>query len=53
MWRGHASLAGMAGQSVGYESPSQLSPEYKPTFGVPPARDIARLRASPTWLQGL
>ena len=32
---------------VGYESPSQLSREYRRHFGEPPARDIARLRASP------
>ena len=45
--------AAMAGHSVGYESPSQFSREYKRTFGAPPARDVARLRASPTWLQAL
>jgi AraC-like DNA-binding protein len=45
--------AAMAGHSVGYESPSQFSREYKRTFGAPPARDAARLRASPTWLQAL
>jgi AraC-like DNA-binding protein len=32
---------------VGYESPSQFSREYRRQFGEPPARDIARLRASP------
>lgn len=31
---------------VGYESPSQFSREYRRHFGEPPARDIARLRAS-------
>jgi AraC-like DNA-binding protein len=45
--------AAMAGHSVGYESPSQFSREYRRTFGAPPARDVARLRASSTWLQGL
>ncbi len=45
--------AAMAGHSVGYDSPSQFSREYKRTFGAPPARDVARLRASPTWLQGV
>ncbi len=45
--------AAMAGHSVGYESPSQFNREYKRTFGAPPARDVARLRASPTWLQAL
>ncbi len=32
---------------VGYESVSQFSREYRRHFGEPPARDIARLRASP------
>ncbi|MBE1506759.1 AraC family transcriptional regulator [Rhizobium viscosum] len=32
---------------VGYESPSQFSREYRRHFGESPARDIARLRASP------
>jgi AraC-like DNA-binding protein len=36
-----------AALSVGYESPSQFSREYRRHFGEPPARDIARLRASP------
>lgn len=36
-----------AALSVGYESPSQFSREYRRQFGEPPARDIARLRASP------
>jgi AraC-like DNA-binding protein len=31
---------------VGYESASQFSREYRRHFGEPPARDIARLRAS-------
>jgi AraC-like DNA-binding protein len=33
---------------VGYESPSQFTREYRRHFGEPPARDIARLRASPS-----
>lgn len=45
--------AATAGYSVGYESPSQFSREWKRIFGAPPARDIARLRASPAWLQGV
>jgi AraC-like DNA-binding protein len=45
--------AATAGHSVGYESPSQFSREYKRTFGSPPVQDIARLRASPAWLQGV
>jgi AraC-like DNA-binding protein len=34
---------------VGYESPSQFSREYRRHFGESPARDIARLRASPEY----
>lgn len=32
------------GLSVGYESPTQFSREYARHFGVPPARDVARIR---------
>jgi len=32
------------GFSVGYESPSQFSREYRRLFGAPPGRDVARLR---------
>ena len=39
--------AASAAFAVGYESPSQFSREYRRHFGEPPARDIARLRASP------
>lgn len=39
--------AASAAFQVGYESPSQFSREYRRQFGEPPARDIARLRASP------
>jgi AraC-like DNA-binding protein len=45
--------AATAGHCVGYESPSQFSREYRRIFGAPPVRDIARLRASPAWLQGV
>ncbi|PAU80454.1 AraC family transcriptional regulator CmrA [Halovibrio salipaludis] len=38
--------AATAGYSVGYESPSQFSREYRRLFGAPPARDIARLPLS-------
>lgn len=34
-----------AGFAVGYESASQFSREYARLFGVPPARDAARLRS--------
>lgn len=37
--------AGAIGQSVGYESASQFSREYRRLFGVPPAADAARLRS--------
>lgn len=33
--------------SVGYISPSQFSREYKGMFGVPPANDLKRSKASP------
>jgi AraC-like DNA-binding protein len=37
--------AAVAGHSVGYESPSQFSREYRRLFGAPPLRDIQLLRA--------
>jgi AraC-like DNA-binding protein len=37
--------AATAGHRVGYESPSQFSREYSRLHGVPPARDLKRLRA--------
>lgn len=40
--------AASAGFSVGYESPSQFSREYRRLFGAPPRRDTDRLRADPT-----
>jgi AraC-like DNA-binding protein len=33
------------GHSVGYDSPSQFSREYRRQFGTPPSHDAARLRA--------
>jgi AraC-like DNA-binding protein len=45
--------AAMAGHTVGYDSPSQFSREYKRLFGAPPARDIARLREQPMAMQAL
>jgi AraC-like DNA-binding protein len=44
---GSGADAASAAFSVGYESPSQFSREYRRLFGEPPARDIDRLRASP------
>lgn len=37
--------AATASHRVGYESPSQFNREYHRLFGLPPVRDIARLRA--------
>lgn len=37
--------AANAGFTVGYESPSQFSREYRRLFGDPPARDAEKLRA--------
>lgn len=38
--------AARAAYAVGYESASQFSREYARLFGAPPARDMARVRAS-------
>lgn len=43
-----ASSAQMSAHRVGYESASQFSRDYARLFGLPPARDAARLRARPT-----
>ncbi len=47
--------AALAGHSVGYDSPSQFSREYRRLFGAPPIRDVQRLRASeaPLYADGL
>ena len=37
--------AGEAAFRVGYESPSQLSREYRPLFGAPPRQDVAAARS--------
>jgi AraC-like DNA-binding protein len=34
------------GHSVGYDSPSQFSREYRRQFGAPPSQDAARLRGA-------
>jgi AraC-like DNA-binding protein len=36
---------GTAGYSVGYQSPSQFSREYRRLYGLSPARDLEALRA--------
>ena len=45
---GHALDASSAAYEVGYESASQFTREYSRLFGAPPARDVARLKASPS-----
>jgi AraC-like DNA-binding protein len=35
---------GAAGYSVGYQSPSQFSREYRRLYGLSPARDVENLR---------
>ena len=37
--------AAVAAHTVGYESPSQFSREYRRLFGAPPVRDISQLKA--------
>ncbi|WP_395824373.1 AraC family transcriptional regulator N-terminal domain-containing protein [Elstera sp.] len=44
--------AAEAAFSVGYESPSQFSREYRRLFGAPPKRDTARLRETPALMAG-
>ncbi|WP_447725975.1 AraC family transcriptional regulator [Sphingomonas koreensis] len=39
--------AGTAGFTVGYESPSQFSREYRRLFGAPPRQDVERLHSTP------
>lgn len=43
--------AATAGFNVGYESPSQFSREYARLFGLPPKKDIEKLKSLPatTW----
>jgi AraC-like DNA-binding protein len=41
--------AATAGFQVGYESPSQFSREYARHFGLPPRRDIDKIRALPAF----
>jgi AraC-like DNA-binding protein len=38
---------GSAGGSVGHESPSQFSREYRRLFGAPPQRDVTRMLLAP------
>ncbi|BCJ90614.1 transcriptional regulator [Terrihabitans soli] len=49
----NAADAATAGHRVGYDSPSQFSREYARTFGLPPVRDIARMKSMPPELLGL
>jgi transcriptional regulator GlxA family with amidase domain len=41
--------AATAGFAVGYESPSQFSREYARRFGLPPKRDIEKIRTTPAF----
>ena len=50
---GEVSDAASAGHRVGYESPSQFSREYARLFGVPPARDAARMKQQAASLRPL
>ncbi len=45
--------AGTAGFTVGYESPSQFSREYRRLFGAPPRQDIERLHTEPPAVMAL
>ncbi|EMD82263.1 AraC family transcriptional regulator [Pacificimonas flava] len=45
--------AGSAGFSVGYDSPSQFSREYRRLFGAPPQQDIERLQNAGAYLQAV
>jgi AraC-like DNA-binding protein len=45
--------AATAGYRVGYNDASQFSREYKRVFGVPPMRDVERLRGTATQSAGL
>lgn len=49
----NAADAATAGHKVGYDSPSQFSREYARTFGLPPMRDIQRMKSMPPELLGL
>ena len=42
---GGADDVATVGYSVGYDSPSQFSREYRRMFGAPPGQDAARLRS--------
>ena len=42
----HQLDAASASHQVGYESPSQFSREYSRLYGVPPLKDVSRLRQS-------
>ncbi|MBK1624934.1 hypothetical protein CKO32_15340 [Afifella marina DSM 2698] len=43
--------AGVAGFTVGYESQSQFSREYRRLFGAPPRQDIERLQQTENFIQ--
>lgn len=45
--------AASAGYQVGYDDASHFNREYKRLFGLPPMRDVARLRGAPAASAGL
>ena len=45
--------AASAGHSVGYDSPSQFSREYRRLFGAPPVQDTGRWRTRPELASGV
>lgn len=45
--------AGAAGFTVGYESQSQFSREYRRLFGAPPRQDIERLQETENFIQAV
>jgi AraC-like DNA-binding protein len=49
----NAADAATAGHRVGYDSPSQFSREYARTFGLPPMRDIERMKSVPLEVLGI
>lgn len=49
MFMAHSDISN-AGYNVGYDSPSQFSREYSRLFGLPPSKDMAKIR-SMSWME--